>query len=546
MDNLIPICGWCKKIRTGEGTWEEIEIFLSRTGFGDFTHSICPQCAEKIFTKRIYLESYQSICKAISSSITLKDVLNLIVTNVVKVMNVKASSLRLLNRDTNQLELVAYHGLSERYANKGPVEFDGSIRDALAGKSVSIYDITADENARYRQEAIDEGIRSILSIPLRSGKEVIGVLRMYTAEPVEYSGEDLKFVTAIAEQAAIAIVNARTFEKAITKEKEYLRVYQEVTRVISSSLNPQEVLTMIVRTLPKVMDLKAATIRLLDETGTRLDLVAAYGLSDKYLSRGPVDMEENIKEALQEKPVAIYDVTTDPRVFYRKEAEEEGIRSMLTLPIIARGKVIGILRLLTDKPRHFSQQDIDFSAALAEQCGIAIDNAHMYERKYRETIYLKALQEISKAISSAMTLQDVLDLIVRRIAEAMQVDAVTIRLLVPEKKRLDLVASYGLSERYLNKGPVDAEKSVAEALKGIPVSIYDVPTDPRIVYKEEASEEGIRSMLVVPMSFRNEVIGVIRILSKKHRTFRQEEIDFATALSEQAAITIEYAKILSK
>lgn len=546
MDNLIPICGWCKKIRTGEGTWEEIEIFLSRTGFGDFTHSICPQCAEKIFTKRIYLESYQSICKAISSSITLKDVLNLIVTNVVKVMNVKASSLRLLNRDTNQLELVAYHGLSERYANKGPVEFDGSVRDALAGKSVSIYDITADENARYRQEAIDEGIRSILSIPLRSGKEVIGVLRMYTAEPVEYSGEDLKFVTAIAEQAAIAIVNARTFEKAITKEKEYLRVYQEVTRVISSSLNPQEVLTMIVRTLPEVMDLKAATIRLLDETGTRLDLVAAYGLSDKYLSRGPVDMEENIKEALQEKPVAIYDVTTDPRVFYRKEAEEEGIRSMLTLPIIARGKVIGILRLLTDKPRHFSQQDIDFSAALAEQCGIAIDNAHMYERKYRETIYLKALQEISKAISSAMTLQDVLDLIVRRIAEAMQVDAATIRLLVPEKKRLDLVASYGLSERYLNKGPVDAEKSVAEALKGIPVSIYDVPTDPRIVYKEEASEEGIRSMLVVPMSFRNEVIGVIRILSKKHRTFRQEEIDFATALSEQAAITIEYAKILSK
>lgn len=545
MDNLIPICGWCKKIRTDEGAWEEIEIYLSRSGFGDFTHSICPICAEKIFTKRIYLESYQSICRAISSSITLKDVLNLIVTNVVKVMNVKASSLRLLNRETNQLELVAYHGLSERYANKGPVEFDGSIRDALAGKPVSIYDITADENARYRNDAINEGIRSILSIPLRSGKEVIGVLRMYTAEPVEYSGEDLKFVTAIAEQAAIAIVNARTFERAITKEREYLRVYQEVTRLISSSLNPDEVLNMIVRKLPEVMDLKAATIRLLDETGTRLDLVAAYGLSDRYLSRGPVDMEQNIKEALQERPVAIYDVTTDPRVFYRKEAQEEGIRSMLTLPIIARGKVIGILRLLTDRPRHFSQQDIDFAAALAEQCGTAIDNARMYEKKYKETVYLKALQEIAKAVSSAMTLQEILNLIVRRIAEAMQVDAVTIRLLNPERKVLDLVASYGLSERYLNKGPVDAERSVAEALRGIPVSIYDVPSDPRIVYRDEAREEGICSMLVVPMSFRDEIIGVIRILSKKHRVFNQEEIDFATALSEQAAITIEYAKVLS-
>lgn len=542
---MIPICGWCKKIRTGEGEWEEIELYLTRSGFGEFTHSICPSCAERIFTKRIYLESYQSICRAISSSITLKDVLNLIVTNVVKVMNVKASSLRLLNRDTNQLELAAYHGLSERYANKGPVEFDGSIRDALAGKPVSIYDITADEKARYRSEAIEEGIRSILSIPLRSGKEVIGVLRMYTAEPIEYSEEDLKFVTAIAEQAAIAIVNARTFERAISKEKEYLRVYQEVTRIISSSLNPEEVLDMIVRTLPEVMNLKAATIRLIDETGTRLDLVAAHGLSERYLSRGPVDMEQNIIEALQEKPVAIYDVAKDERVYYRREAEEEGIKSMLTLPIKARGKVIGILRLLTDKPRQFSQQDINFAASLAEQCGTAIDNARMYERKYRETVYLKAIQEISMAISSAMTLQEILDLIVRKIAESMGADGSTIRLLDAEKRRLDLVASYGLSQKYLEKGPVDAEKSVSDALKGIPVSIYDVPSDPRIVYKEEAREEGICSMLVVPMTFRDEIIGVIRVLSKRHRTFNKEEIDFATALAEQAAITIKYAKVLS-
>lgn len=544
-DRLIPICGWCKKIRTGEGVWEDVEIFLTRSGFGEFTHSICPFCADKIFTKRIYLESYQSLCKAISSSITLKDVLNLIVTNVVKVMNVKASSLRLLNKDTNQLELVAYYGLSERYVNKGPVEFDGSMRDALAGKPVSIYDITADENARYRSEAIEEGIRSILSIPLRSGKEVIGVLRMYIAEPVEYSGEDLKFVTAIAEQAALAIINARNFERAITKEKEYLRVYQQVTKMISSSLNLEEVLNMIVMTLPEVMDLKAATIRLLDETGTRLDLVAAHGLSQKYLSRGPVDMELNIREALREKPVAIYDVTIDPRVYYRKEAEEEGIKSMLTLPIIARGKVIGILRLLTDKPRQFSQQDIDFAAALAEQCGTAIDNARMYERKYRETIYLKALQDISKAISSTMTLEEILNLIVRKIADAMQAEAATIRLLDHEKKRLYLVASYGLSEKYLNRGPVDAEKSVAEAMKGVPVSIYDVASDPRIVYREEARQEGIHSMLVIPMIFKREVIGVVRVLSKKHRNFNQEEIDFATALAEQAAITIEYAKVLS-
>lgn len=540
---LIPICGWCKKIRNEDETWEDIEVYFKRTGLGEFTHSMCPVCAEKIFSKRVYLESYQNICKAISKSLSLNEVLNLIVTNVVKVMNVKASSLRLLNKETHQLELVAYHGLSRKYANKGPVVYDGSMVDALAGKSVSIYDITADERAQYRSEAIEEGIRSILSIPLRFGEEVIGVLRMYTSEPVEYSGEELKFVAAIAEQAAIAIVNARVFERTVSREKEYLRVFREVTKAVSSSLQLGEVLDMIVKTLPEVMNLKAATIRLLDETGRRLELVAAHGLSDRYLNRGPVDMEENIREALQEKPVAIHDVKSDPRVYYRREAAEEGIGSMLTLPIIARSRIIGILRLLTSQPRLFSQQDMDFASALAEQCGTAIENARMYGRQYKEAKYLSALQDIAKAVSSTLSVQDVMDLVVRKIANATNTDAATIRLLDPSRKRLELVASYGLSERYLKKGPVDAERSVAEALvEGRPVAIYDVPTDARIVYKKEAREEGISSMLVVPMIFRGRVIGVIRILTKEHRTFQEDEIEFASALAEQAAIAIEYAK----
>jgi signal transduction protein with GAF and PtsI domain len=543
-DMLIPICGWCKKIRTEQEKWEDVEVYLTRRGHGEFTHSICTVCAEKIFSKRVYLESYQNICKAISTSLALDEVLNLIVTNVVKVMNVKASSLRLLNRETNQLELAAYHGLSDRYANKGPVVYDGSIVDALAGKPVSIYDITVDESAKYRQEALDEGIRSILSIPLRFGEEVIGVLRMYTSEPTGYSGEDLKFVAAIAEQAAIVIVNARVFEKTLSKEKDYLRVFRKVTKAVSASLQLKEVLDMIVRTLPEVMDLKAATIRLLDESGQYLELAAAHGLSERYLGKGPVDMEENIREALEEKPVAIVDVSTDPRVHYRKEAEEEGIKSMLTLPVIARGRVIGILRLLTARVRHFTQQDVDFAAALAEQCGTAIDNARMYERQYKEAIYLAALQDIAKAASSLRNVQEVMDIIVRKIADAMNADAATIRLLDAQRKRLELVASYGLSERYLKKGPVDAEKSVADALKGNPVALYDVTTDPRIMYRKEAEAEGIKSMLVIPMIFRGSIVGVLRALTKKaYRTFHEDEIGFATALAEQAAAAIEYARV---
>ncbi|GAB4484665.1 MAG: hypothetical protein OHK006_09480 [Thermodesulfovibrionales bacterium] len=380
IDRLIPICGWCKKIRNADEAWEQIEAFLSSEGLGDFTHTICPVCAEKIFSKKIYLESYQSICREISGSLSLDEVLALIVKNVVKVMNVKASLVRLLNREGDKLEVAAYHGLSESYVKKGPVTADASIEDALAGKAVSVYDITADASAQYRAEAVREGIRSILSIPLRSADGVIGVLRMYTAEPMQYTDEDMKFVSAIADQAAIAIMNARHFEKTVSREREYLDIFQAVTKTISSTLDVNEVLTMIVRMIPAVMRLRAATIRLLDDTGSRLVLAAAHGLSERYLSRGPVDTEENIREALNEKPVAIYDVMTDDRIAYKKEAEEEGIKSVLTLPIAAHGRVIGVLRLLATAHRTFGQDEIDFAVSLAEQCGIAIENARMYGR----------------------------------------------------------------------------------------------------------------------------------------------------------------------
>jgi GAF domain-containing protein len=381
--SLIPICAWCNRIRTDTDYWEKIETYLTRAGFGVFTHGMCPSCAEKLFEKRVYLESYQNVCKAISSSISLDEVLNLIVGNVVKVMNVKASMLRLWDRETNRLEVAAHYGLSQGYVNKGAVASDASIEDALKGKAVSVYDITRDEKAEYRKEAAAEGIRSILSIPLKAKGDVIGVLRMYTSEPVKYTEEDLKFVTAIAEQAAIAINNARMFETRISKEKEYLRVFEEVTKAVSSTLSLEEVLNMIVKKLPEVMRLKAATIRLLDDTGSKLNLVAASGLSEQYLSRGPVDAEMNIKEALQLRPVLIYDVASDSRLIYRDEAVREGIKSMLTLPIVAKGKLLGVLRLLTGAHRHFDEEEIKFSASLAEVCGTAIENARMYETLHR-------------------------------------------------------------------------------------------------------------------------------------------------------------------
>jgi GAF domain-containing protein len=311
-------------------------------------------------------------------------------------MGLKGSMLRLVNREINQLELVAYYGLSEKYANKGPVSYDARLADMLSSQSVSVYNIAEDTSSKYYSEAMEEGIWSILSIPLRFKDKIMGRLRLYSAHPIQYSDEDRKFIETIAEQTASAIVNAKRFEMEISKEKQYLEVFQKVTKAVSESLRPKEVLNMIVRKIPEVMNLKAATIRLLDPSGKKLRLVAAHGLSETYLSRGPVDTEDNVIAALNEKPVAIFDVATDDRITYKQAAKEEGIKSMLTLPVMARGKVLGILRLLTGEPREFSRPEIDFAASLADQCGVAIENAMMYERTKKD--YDDIMKDLDNAL----------------------------------------------------------------------------------------------------------------------------------------------------
>ncbi len=99
--------------------------------------------------------------------------------------------------------------------------------------------------------------------------------------------------------------------------------------------------------------------------------------------RGSIDHEEYIKHALQGEILAIYDAANDPRIFYDKEVAEEGVKSMLVIPLIVHGTTIGLMELLMDEYRTFAQDEVDFATALAEEAALSIENVRMY-RKIKE------------------------------------------------------------------------------------------------------------------------------------------------------------------
>ncbi|MGC8657657.1 MAG: response regulator [Desulfomonilaceae bacterium] len=163
--------------------------------------------------KRYREDTFVEIKNAIASTLNLKEVLDLIVQGVVKVMKVKGSSLSLIDKNREMLRIFAYHGLSRNYVDKGPLDASKSLSETtLSGKPVWIEDATTDPAVQYPSEAKREGITSILSVPLIIRNKVIGALRVYTSEPRKFSDEEVRFLFGFAEQVAMAIENARSYE----------------------------------------------------------------------------------------------------------------------------------------------------------------------------------------------------------------------------------------------------------------------------------------------------------------------------------------------
>jgi len=150
-------------------------------------------------------ETLLKVTKALSMSKDPKEIIKTTVHSVQDTLNMKGCALYLVNEATNELELAASHGLSDVYIGKGPVSASRSVAKSLTEGPVAIYDIQDDPRVQYVEAAKKEVIVSILSVPIYVRGDVIGAMRVYTAEHWEFTLDDVNFVQAVAEIAGIVI-----------------------------------------------------------------------------------------------------------------------------------------------------------------------------------------------------------------------------------------------------------------------------------------------------------------------------------------------------
>ncbi|MDH5703159.1 MAG: GAF domain-containing protein [Aigarchaeota archaeon] len=353
--------------------------------------------------KALPLPSQQFCCtlydtaRALTVASNVPAMLGLLAERATEALNIKASSVRLLDKKGEILTLAAAYGLSAEYLKKGPVKVEKSLvdKEALAGKAVTILDVTTDPRWQYPEEAKREGIVSVLCVPIAVKQKNIGTVRAYSSSRHEFNEEEAQFLYTMASQVGAALENVKLTQR-LRRQYEDLKILVDVSRKITSQLRLKDVLDSVVTETAKVMNAKGCALRLLDERKTNLELGAAHGLSEEYLKKGPIEPSKSLAEALEGKPVVVTDVTKDARIQYPEEARREGICSILGAPVIFKDEVIGTIRIYDEKPREFEEEEIEFLSGVAAQSAIAIQNARLY--KIALANWQELVQEVSQRI----------------------------------------------------------------------------------------------------------------------------------------------------
>lgn len=326
---------------------------------------------------------------------------------------------------------------------------------------------------------------------------------------------------------------------------ERLQLLYQVATVIHSTLDPQEALQLIVREAVKITHATSGSVGLINPTTGLIEILAAQGLPENA-----AELRLRIGEGITGwvartgRAERVDDVMSDPRyVMLRQDA-----RSELAVPLEVNGEVRGILNVDSDQPAEFGADDQELLQGLAAQAARVIQNTWLVEQLRLKARLLESLARVSRTINSTLNLDEALKVVTREACSLMQAKMCSLMLLDASRTWLDLRASFGAGLAYLNKPRLSVQESL---LGGVVrrkkfVVVEDVRNSSRYQHVEIARQEGLVSLLSVPLIFNNDAVGALSVYTATPYAFSNEEIRILTAFAELSAVAIEKAQLYER
>lgn len=252
---------------------------------------------------------------------------------------------------------------------------DGLTATVVHGGQVVVID-DADNHPLYQgPESSEWGVKAIAGFPLRHGDRIIGAFTATYLEPHTFSSDELMFMNLLADQAAVAVENARLFADAQQRLRS-MSALVDMAKQVTGNLRVERVMQTTVQTIQKLLNARASTIALLSEDGSELVVEAAAGIKPQY-HRVRIKLGEGIsgRAVRERRMIYIRDTYREPDFLFFDDV----LRSLLVVPLITRDRVIGTLTVDSDRPEAFSDSDRQLLTIAAAQVSVAFSNARLFE-----------------------------------------------------------------------------------------------------------------------------------------------------------------------
>jgi two-component system, sensor histidine kinase PdtaS len=327
---------------------------------------------------------------------------------------------------------------------------------------------------------------------------------------------------------------------------------REIVRALSAAWDLDNTLDLIARKTTEVMHVDSCSIYLLDPDGETLRLRASTGLARRALGRATLRVGEGMTGYAVAQNAPVYAAHAPDHPHFKKvdEAEETDFCSLLAIPLLA-GETsphpIGALNVQTLTTTHFSQAEIEVLSLIGDLAAGALARAQLYDRQRQQLVELRSLAQVSEVVTSPQYLDDILDVVTEMAAQTMKAAVCSIFLLDESGQNLELRSAKRASSPYRHRPPLPLGEGITGqvALTGQAVYVADVRTEPGYLGQELARSEGLVSLLSVPLSVRERVIGVFNCYTDRERSFTEEQQALFATLANQTALAIENVRLVT-
>ena len=322
-----------------------------------------------------------------------------------------------------------------------------------------------------------------------------------------------------------------------------LRRLQLVTDAALGHLELQAIVAELLVRVREALEVETVAILMLDEDAGQLVAFAALGIEEE-VERGvriPLGRGFAGRVAAECRPVILPDV--DHADVLNPILREKGIKSLLGVPLVIEGRVLGVLHVGTLVPRDFDEEDVELLQLVAQRAAIGIEHARLYEAERRARERIEQVQSVTDAALAFLDLELLLGELLRRIRTILRSDTAAILLLDEASGELVARAAVGLEEE-VERGiriPVGGGFAGRVAAERGPVILPDV--DHADVLNPILREKQIKSMVGVPLLAENRVVGVLHVGTLELRDFTPDDVELLQLVAERAAIAIERARV---